>query len=769
MLSRVIGIAIGIANGIANGITGIGGPLAALAVSAPVHAQGCDGLISDPMSSREFAALLRRHVQPTASQWLVLHTMHEDYIAAAIALRDGEIEDILVERTRRMGGVFDPAVERGLEPRRRRASAALGALDARLFDDAAALLGESHRDGIEGVRMQRERQRLGEEIQRTGISPRGEGDLTPAVLDVRWTPEERQRVVPVLRGYQAHILGLMRKLAEVALDASPFEPARDPHHLAAVDEARRLKSEMQKAHRGVLKELAIVVTPERMRQVRRRWIERHYPQLWMPRDAPVPARLALRSTALTQEQRTALASMVITTTEQDDRLVEQAMARLDELATAREIRGAMDAPDERLAELITARKELQQSAREQVIALLGKPEFVALERRGWNVDLDEPGPPIDATEPVRDPPAPAERVEDAPPFESCTRPLTIHDCAAIAAAAGLSAEALAHANAEIESAHAAYEERWRGATEEAQRSYTQLLRGAPGGPDPLFGPANELRVRCGAVDASLFDAIGAALGPSPEALRALRVARLDRAFTLWTSLPISATYVVTRAPMPFNPLRILRLASLEERSTAALVDIVLRRADSMLAATETFQRDMANADGDPLVRGRRIWASRTAATKEFAALREELVAAADETERARLETLFLRAAYPAIADPRDAGIAIRAVVHRKDLSDIQREQLTELRQWFDRRSLDVCRRLLPAPLAEPQSEHDLSRMMVFSGDEAVRAERGRFERDELNAHAITRLRTLLTAEQQADVPELARLDAFEAPLETRER
>ncbi len=758
MLSRVFGIAIG-----------IGGTIAALTTSAPARAQGCEGLVSDPMSSLGFAALLRRHVQPTPSQWLVLHTMHEDYIAGALALRDGDIEELLAERAGRMGGVFDPAVERGLEPRRRRASASLGALDARLFDDAAALLGESHRDGIEGVRMQRERDRLGEEIQRTGISPRGEGDLTPAVLDVRWTPEERQRFVPVLRGYQAHILGLMRKLAEVALDASPFEPPRDPHHLAAVDEARRLKSEMQKAHRGVLKELAIVVTPERMRQVRRLWIERHYPQLWMPRDAPVPARLALRSTGLTQEQRTALASMAVATIEQDDRLVEQAMARLDELAIAREIRGAMDASDERLAELIAARKELQHSAREQVIALLGTPEFVALERRGWNVDLDEPGPPIDVTEPVRDPPMPAERVEDAAPFESCARPLTMDDCVAIAAAAGLSKESLARANAEIESAHAAYEERWRGATDEAQRSYAQLLRGAPGGPDLLYGPANELRIRCGAVDASLFDAIGAALGPSPEALRALRVARLDRAFTLWTSLPLSATSVVTRAPMPFNPLRVLRLASLDERSTSALVDVVLRRADALLAATEAFQRDMANADGDRLVRGRRIWASRTAAAREFAALREELIAAADETERARLETLLLRAAYPAIADPRDAGIAIRAVVRRTDLSDIQREQLAELRRWFDRHSLDACRRLLPAPLAKPQSERDLSRVMSFEGEEVIRAERGRFERDELNAHAITRLRTMLTAEQQADVPELARLDAFEAPLETRER
>ncbi len=738
--------------------------VASLTLATSACGQATDSQLATPMSSAQFAALMRLHVKPTAEQWTVLHTLHADYFAAALALRDGEIEAYLRDRIDRSGGLLDEHLERELEPRRRRLSGQLAALDAKLFDDAAAILGDELHESMRGAALQRDRDRLEEEYRRTGLSPTGEGDLTPIVLALTWTEDELATLRPLVRNYQPAIVAIMRKLADRALDASGYFDSRTPEHAAAVEEVRRLKRELQQIHRALLADIKSQLAEYRGRQIRRRWIGERYGYLSVFPDPDNACRSALRSRGLTTEQRAALEADLATVVAADERLVNEGIALIDEGELAFDGRSRGFRPDPRVAEVRGKRTALEEASRASVVAIVGMDRMKAISSEAWKIDLDAPGPAIDPDAPAPPRVVEDERVASEQVLEGVLVPIPLGECRALVSNVAAPTTAAA-----IDAAHAAYLERWALEMSASMKTLLNESRSAGPASANLASISLEARQHAEAAERPLFDSLRELLAEAsgPQGDRAMRLAQLDRLCAIWCSEPMREMQIVSRVQQPWNPIVVLRSIPMEDADRDALTAVVLDRGDALIAAVRQMREALADREGDRVTIGQRAWTARNTAMKPFESLRSAMIAAVAESKRPRLESFLLRATFPPIKDWSDAGEAFDPALRVEDLTADQRERIERMRVEFDAKYLDLCRQLVPDPLPKPTTERDLMWVYALSGAAQKRDERSRFERTELNAHAITRLRTVLSPEQQGRVPQLDRLDVFTASLDRR--
>ncbi|MBL9120680.1 MAG: hypothetical protein JNL80_12290 [Phycisphaerae bacterium] len=534
----------------------------ALPLGRPLYAQGTVGEFPDPITSVEFAALLRLHTGVTEVEWPVLHVMHEDYIAAAAVLRHGEIQAFLDERTRRMGSFFNVTVEKELLPRRRRAIASLEALERTLFDGVAAILGEGAEERVVGARLDRRWQLATFTIGQQGLWQSRDQTLAGVVLDHRWSEVEKSVVLPRCRAYQERVVGILDRLVVVAADAVPFEglnggPVSDAT-ASARESARRAKSELQKCHRAFVAELSrdleAAVGPEvtqvHMLRIRSRWIQAKYGGIWSSVSFDSPLKAGLRKRGITEEERLGLEAAIVELRAEDDRLIEEGMRLLDADEIAH-VPGTMNQSNPRAEEIRTARSELFRKARAKAAAILGETISRSLERKAWARDQSDPTWTIDPNESD-----PAPKVDDQRasfmPFEMARRPMDLDAVRRLAGDGATPAET----SAALETIHAEYLARWeREVSPLVQPASAGVPRGMQAWPEQLRH-AREIAVAVEVVDASLFSALATAFGPRAE--DSLRQARLNRQFELWTSRPMAISGLVSQVERPWNPLSALR-------------------------------------------------------------------------------------------------------------------------------------------------------------------------------------------------------------------
>jgi hypothetical protein len=144
--------------------------------------------------------------------------------------------------------------------------------------------------------------------------------------------------------------------------------------------------------------------------------------------------------------------------------------------------------------------------------------------------------------------------------------------------------------------------------------------------------------------------------------------------------------------------------------------------------------------------------------------RDAVEAALSDEARAMFRNAWLRAASPrAYKDGKDAMPTLDAALALADISDAQRTQIDAIRGAHAARHRELCDRLAALKVLEEQA----GGAFAEGGPQAPKKEPGmsmedtRFERSELNAHSLRRLKAMLTPEQVRALPALARTAAKE--------
>jgi hypothetical protein len=142
--------------------------------------------------------------------------------------------------------------------------------------------------------------------------------------------------------------------------------------------------------------------------------------------------------------------------------------------------------------------------------------------------------------------------------------------------------------------------------------------------------------------------------------------------------------------------------------------------------------------------------------------RDAVEAALSDDARAMFRNAWLRAASPrAYKDGKDAMPTLDAARALPDITDAQRAQIDAIRSAHAARHRELCDRLATLAVLDQQSGGSFGE----AGPTGPKKEAGmsttdtRFERSELNARSLRRLKAMLTPEQVRAIPALARTAA----------
>jgi hypothetical protein len=153
-----------------------------------------------------------------------------------------------------------------------------------------------------------------------------------------------------------------------------------------------------------------------------------------------------------------------------------------------------------------------------------------------------------------------------------------------------------------------------------------------------------------------------------------------------------------------------------------------------------------------------------AITAAAIAMRDAVLAVLPEDGKERFRSAWLRAAAPKVyADTRDAMPTLDAALSVAGVSEAQKSQVNALRGEHAARHRELCDRLAVAVIASKPGGAAILGTSV-SGDANAQVADGRFERAELNARSLRRLRSVLTPEQRAALPALSRATTPPAPV-----
>ena len=153
----------------------------------------------------------------------------------------------------------------------------------------------------------------------------------------------------------------------------------------------------------------------------------------------------------------------------------------------------------------------------------------------------------------------------------------------------------------------------------------------------------------------------------------------------------------------------------------------------------------------------------SAITAAAITVRDAVLAALPEDGKERFRSAWLRAAAPKVyADARDAMPTLDAALSVAGVSESQKSQVNALRGEHAARHRELCDRLALAVIASKPGGAKVLGTTVAADANAQVAD-GRFERAELNARSLRRLRSVLTPEQRAALPALSRATTPPAP------
>ena len=355
-----------------------------------------------------------------------------------------------------------------------------------------------------------------------------------------------------------------------------------------------------------------------------------------------------------------------------------------------------------------------------------------------------------------------------------------------------------------------YEAKARASADEAQGRLRGAVSGAAikFGPDSTEAPIEQVRAgiqivddhatSLAALDDALVDSI-AALASNDESLRsAVRAERArERIRSIgypagpgseWgsdgTVASIDLASVVRASAIP-DAGRAAAMQAWIAWSPTALASVERRRAEvraNCIEEIELMRRQFGGAgqavgsdapavmtvDGDQAKRMSELFEMRARQQKDrldqAVAGRDAIEAVLPEDARATFRNAWLHAASPrAYKDGKDAMPTLDAARALPDVTDAQRTQIDAIRGAHAARHRELCDRLATLAVLEQQASLGFGE----AGPAGPKKEAGmsttdtRFERSELNARSLRRLKAMLTPEQVRAIPALARTAAKE--------
>ena len=272
---------------------------------ASVYGQGTMGQVADPMNSKQLAKYLKRYVNPTFNQWIVIEDVHEDYLEKFAALRDGPITGFLQEaqELNSSGGMPDIEAFKKYFASQEKINGRIRRLDDQCFNSMVEVLREDQIAGLQRAQLARKRARLKTGLLAQSMMGSASSDLWTAIEVVDFDEDEMEVLLVRLRPYEESATRVLKKskvaAASIMLRVVEELQARgfgdidfsDPENMnpelmqevmaayqagykAAMEEFGEVAADLRSLNYRTLRELTNVVDPWKTLEVKRKWINR---------------------------------------------------------------------------------------------------------------------------------------------------------------------------------------------------------------------------------------------------------------------------------------------------------------------------------------------------------------------------------------------------------------------------------------------------------------------------------------------------------------
>lgn len=336
--------------------------LLALQPASRAMAQGTSGMLPDPISTRELMRYGDR-LGLSDQQRRAIEAFHDEYHKEFRELRDGEIQQFLVQMRSLQGSVMPSrATIETFFKEMDRLTGRIASLDDRLLNRVQTVLTEEQMGRIHRVRLARERARFSSQ-QLTGMAFMGSPlvDLSEMVIDIEMSPEERLAIDALMESYESRLTNRLNAIYRStttmflqlfdAMEGMGFteESMEDPEAAGKMMEAMQsvmqgimaktmeIGGEIKELNRRTYSNAFSSLSTKPARTLRRAYVEKAYPTASYAFNLLAPKQLeaALTLEGLTDEQRSAIQAQEFDLRTRIDRIVDTMMEEADKFSADR--------------------------------------------------------------------------------------------------------------------------------------------------------------------------------------------------------------------------------------------------------------------------------------------------------------------------------------------------------------------------------------------------------------------------------------------------
>lgn len=394
--------------------------VAVMFLNSSASAQGTQGMLPKPITSREFDGYAKRLVL-SDPQKQALEPIHEEYREKFRQLRENDIQDFLDETAKMMeGGTITLPQRESIEKMLRNIKRILGKiknLDNRYFGQVELLLDESQLTIMPRVRLARERARYRQaSMMGTGGFSNSSGvDLSEIYSKLDLSLDEATASHSAVVNYEKQLTSAMKDVSQATMSMTldmvdairelgiTSIDTTDPEALAEYSQAMQtiwkdignnLTKKTQKIsdlNNKTLDKIVALITEKNARDLKYSYYRKAYPMASFDlRGSQMRFELALRYPDLNEQQRQLITDAASDHQNAHDRITEEMVDFLEDFNKNRSMFDAMTDQNiwqeyqEKLSEFHTRRQELNETAKTSLDAQLGE-ELVAKinDPRSW--------------------------------------------------------------------------------------------------------------------------------------------------------------------------------------------------------------------------------------------------------------------------------------------------------------------------------------------------------------------------------------------------
>ncbi|MCK4872144.1 MAG: hypothetical protein KAS72_05430 [Phycisphaerales bacterium] len=776
--------------------------LACLFAAPDARAQGTQGLVPDPITSRDLRVYADR-LDLASDQRLALSELHQQYLERFSELRESEIQELLdrLSQFKPMQLPGEKEVKTMLDLRRR-AMALIEETDRRFFEDVRGLLTPTQQEQLPRVVRARAKERY-----EVDFGPGGSMDLVELIEGLEFTDQETDAIDDAVVQYEIASLAAVRELHDVTLEmflsilkelekrgfseqslqdptaaAGMFQALQEAYREASKDQVKATKNLASLTTRS-LRQIADLLPPESADRLMDAYNQKAYPQVYPDRDSAqrlLNAALALDD--ITLDEQSALLDLAQRHREQHDRLCKKMVEVLDE-QNARPLdfdQRSRRKHREQLRDLRTQREKLNRTTADSVADLLDVDRFAlaqrAANRLAGDVAVDDEQSP--APEVIPDE---FESLEQ-PARSVYARPITRRDMEVYGRALRLDADQ----RAALRSMHEDYlhqfqelrDGRIQTLVDEPRRKvYSEAGRIDLEAVEAVQRGRAEARALIEELDAKFLDDVAMLLTEEQHA--ALSQVRLRRRRAMFDLAFDQAYFVSQDDPSRIDLVQVVEGLSLEDaqaevadpiltqyverivpllddfyelvlEQNSAWLKIYARYSPEEMEETQTMME--AGMEAQQVIRdiGKRTALLRAEAAEITDDTLTRLEQALPPQQADRLLAAYYETAYPDVYPDHDASDPV--FDEAMGLRDLTTPQYEELQAAFDHYAAEHDR--LCSEMIDIVSKYNRSGQSPYDPDSMQEQQRYRtqlerleFERSELNALVRTRIGAVLTPEQ----------------------